>query len=115
MDSLQEFLYYKMPDDIRSAFTKEVLEDFKKNLDEVFKVEDKRTLYDFYAYIESTCGFVEALKKTCKTHKLHLVEKHYDSLEWYHSDLFDGELTDLLVQEGIIEEGEPYEDDEDSL
>lgn len=48
--------------------------------------------------VESTMGWGEALKCTClKTDNEDLWE-YYRQLEYYDSDLFDGELTDLCFQ-----------------
>lgn len=48
--------------------------------------------------VESTLGWGRALKCTCLRTANEDLWKYYNQLDWYDSDLFDGELTDLCFQ-----------------
>lgn len=42
-------------------------------------------------------GYVKALQRTCAKRNTPQVMDFWDSLEWYESDEFDGELTDRIA------------------
>lgn len=48
--------------------------------------------------VESTMGWGEALKRTCLRTANEDLWEHFRQLDWYDSDLFDGELTELCFQ-----------------
>ena len=47
-------------------------------------------------YISSTTGWNAALKMACHKLDMDWLYKYYDNLEWWESDLFDGEFEDLI-------------------
>ena len=52
--------------------------------------------------IESTNLWNTAFAKTCINTKNYEVLNYYDLLDWYESDEFDGEITDMMKQEHLI-------------
>lgn len=120
---------YQMPEEIKNQFRKEFMSDFHKKVIQTFKQNDIRqgrvpseyekfTYYDWWLYMEGTGGWYKSLKDTCDKHNLQNVIAYYDQLPWYDSDLFDSELGDLLVEYGLVEEGEPdsgFGDDENEV
>lgn len=111
---------YKLPKRKKNLMTKEFLQTFKQELDNVFNKEDdyqpleKRNYWNTYQYMEGTGGFYKALKTACAKHNLtKAIYEYVCKMPWYDSDTFDSELTLLMVERGIIEEGsveEIYDD-----
>lgn len=103
---------YKLPKRKKNLMTKEFLQTFKQELDNVFNKEndyqplENRNYWNTYQYMESTCGFYDALKSACMKHNLtKAIYEYACKMPYYDSDLFDSELTLLMVERGIIEEG----------
>lgn len=70
------------------------------------------TYYSFYCYTTGTGIFYTALKNTCERHNLiNAIYEYVCNLEWFDSDIFEGDLVYLMVERGVIEEGEPTESD----
>lgn len=91
---------------------------FAKHLDEVFP--DGWIYEDIYegtreiiTSIDSTYGWVKALKQTCEELELLDCWECWDKLEWFDSDKLDGDIGDLLVAIVYDENGNriyyPYE------
>ena len=104
-------VYKKLPNRKKKLLTNEFLTTFKDELIKVFSKEyedlTKETYWSFYAYIEECCGFDEALKIACEKHNLTKAIYEYGRrMQWYEYDVFSGDLTKLMVEKGIIEEGE---------
>jgi AAA15 family ATPase/GTPase len=107
---------YKIPNRKKKLLTKEFLQTFKNELDKVFHEDDneadlsKRNYINAYQHIESTSGFEKALQIACEKHNLtKAIYDYQNKLQWYDSDLFDGELMDIMLEKSIIEEGSPSE------
>lgn len=49
-------------------------------------------------YVESTCGWGEALRQTCKKLNMAWLFEYYDALAWYDSDAFDDELGEEVLR-----------------
>lgn len=103
-------VYKKLPNRKKKLLTNEFLITFKDELIKVFSKEyedlTKETYWSFYAYIEECCGFDEALKIACKKHNLTKAIYEYGGrMQWYEYDVFTGDLTRLMLEKGIIEEG----------
>ena len=45
-----------------------------------------------------TSGWAEALKQTCKKLSMMWLWEYYCGLEWFDSDLFDGEISDYVIE-----------------
>ena len=98
---------YRMPEGIKREFTKGMMSCFLEELIDIFdRIPNTPTYYDDIVYIESTAGWYEAFKKMCISYGLEDILSYYDHLEWYDSDMFDGEISDLLLEYRLIEEGE---------
>lgn len=105
---------YKLPNRKLRLITKEFLQTFKIELDNIFSGEsslihipfDKRTYWNYYQNLDSSSGFYKALKITCQKHNLtKAIYEYFRNKAWYISDSLDCELTELMYKLGVIEEG----------
>lgn len=91
---------YKIPENIKSLIDIEFLNLFNKNICEVFGYD---SLDDYVANVQGgTGGWYTALKNTCFELKKLEILGYWEKLEWYDSDYFDGELADMMLENGII-------------
>lgn len=109
--------YKKLPNRKKAILTNEFLITFKRELINIFAKNDIRqdrepldyengTYWSFYQAVESTCGFYEALENACKKHNItKAIYEYSKNMNWYESDTFDSNLTELMVKRGIIKEG----------
>lgn len=97
---------YKIPNEIKNEFAKDNMAYFLKELESVFNYGHPLTYWEDTVYMESTGGWYEAFKKMCINYGLEDILAYYNNLEWYDSDRFDADLSDLLVEYGLIEEGD---------
>lgn len=108
---------YRLPNKKKWLLTDAFLTTFKEELDKIFefKIEDKNpTYWNHYCWLDGTCGFYEALKITSEKHNVKKAIYEYACrLPWYHSDIFNGELTRMMCKRGIIEEGSVDEINDD--
>lgn len=94
---------YTIPEHIRNLVTDDFLKEFRNQL---FRIHDYYSL-DLYAdrgipMNTSTIGWFAAFGKACLvTHKEEILD-YWRTLPWYDSDIFDGELADMLVERKII-------------
>jgi len=97
----------KFPEYIQQRITMEFLTSFKNELEIVFedKRPDKPTYWNYYQFLDTTCGFYSALEKACEIHDFMDLYEYLHGLEWYDSDKLDSSLTEMLYKYGIIEEG----------
>lgn len=93
---------YKIPQEIKAEFTKDFMTYFLARLAIVFDLEEPMLCVEYLLNLESTVGWGKSFKYACQKYNLEYVWVYYDKLEWYDSDLFDGELGDLLVDYGLI-------------
>lgn len=112
---------YKIPKRKKNLMTNEFLQTFKNELDNIcnkisgFDTLKTRNYWNTYQYLESSCGFYEALNLACKKHNLtKAIYKYASKMPYYDSDIFDSEMTLLMVERGIIDEGNIDEFDEES-
>lgn len=96
---------YRIPKEIKSEFTKATTLYFLEELVDIFDMPNTPTYYDDIVYVEGTAGWYEAFKKMCINYGLEDILSYYDHLEWYDSDYFDSDFSDLLLEYGLIEEG----------
>jgi len=119
-------IYKGLPNRKKAILTNEFLQTFKDELISIFTEDDvkqgrepldyaNKTYYGFYDGIEVSSGFYKALKIACEKHNLtKAIYKYENNMAWYDSDMFDSDLTELMVERGIIEKGnysELYGDD----
>lgn len=95
---------YKIPEKIKSKIPQHFYIAFAGELCSVFGhmifKKDESDLYSLF-YVSSTAGWNEDLKMTCQKLNMCWLLDYYNSLEWYESDLFDGEMEDKIVSEFI--------------
>lgn len=96
---------YKMPEKIKGMLTKEMLSDFINEFIDVFKLDRKPTYYDDIVYAEGTTGWQVAFNYMCTKHGLIDVHEYCNNLKWYDYDIFCGELSNLMLDYNLIEEG----------
>ena len=93
---------YSIPENIKNLITPEFCKLFMKELHMIwgFSLEDFD--YDSVGYCEGTAGWYESFTSTCRKLKQDELYKYYLSLPWYDSDIFDYELTQILVSEKLL-------------
>jgi hypothetical protein len=117
---LNSLFNYKIPNRKKWLLTDAFLTTFKEELDRVFEVYEKLktynkegnpTYWNTYNYLESTYGFYKALKIASEKHNVKkAIYEYANQMPWYHSDVFDGQLTVMMYRKNIIEEGSIDED-----
>ena len=50
-------------------------------------------------FLGSTAGYVAALRMTCRKLDMCWLADYWDSLPWFQSDIFDGEICDRVMKE----------------
>lgn len=98
-----EIVQYDIPEEYKTLLTKEILEQFARNLLAVFpQCDDAYTLF----FLESTKGWVDAFSRAVNVHasnnKYRELLDYYFELEWYDFDMFNDELLDLMIEFGIL-------------
>jgi len=94
---------YTIPQDIKNLITDDFLKEFRNQLFRIHKY------YSLGIFAEdgipmntSTSGWFAAFGKACLlTHKEVLLD-YWRTLPWYDSDIFDGELAEMLIERGFI-------------
>lgn len=105
--------YKKLPNRKKAILTNDFLITFRDELIDVFTKNGdnrdltKETYWSFYSYIEESYGVDKALEIACKKHNLTKAIYEYGrNMVWYEYDEFAKDLIKLMVDRGIIEEGE---------
>lgn len=102
---------YKIPEEILSKIPQHFWPAFAGELVSTFGlfIFEKEEDSDFYAlnYVSSTNGWNAALRMTCKKLKMKWLFDYYDKLEWWQSDMFDGEFEDLLIKKFVEADDNP--------
>lgn len=103
-----EIVQYDIPEKYKTLLTKEILEQFARNLLAVFpQCDDAYTLF----FLESTNGWVDAFSRAINVqatnNKYRELLDYYFELEWYDLDMFNDELLDLMIEFGILPELNP--------
>ncbi|MFB5758993.1 hypothetical protein [Paenibacillus medicaginis] len=105
---------YQMPDGVRGQLTRELLIDLHKNVMKTFNVEKEElaTNIGFYAFVECSHGWDRAFKEACLKHSKQWLYEYSIHLEWYEYDIFSGSVGDLMVELGVIKQGEDLSEEE---
>ena len=103
MSITEDCMEYKIPEHIISLITDDFLKEFRNQL---FRIHENYSLDTFADFgipsNTSTRGWYAAFGKACLlTHKEELFD-YWRSLAWYDSDIFDGELAEMLVEKKLI-------------
>lgn len=62
--------------------------------------KDENSQYGLY-FVSGTFGWNAALRMTCRKLDMKWLFDYYDKLEWWQSDMFDGEFEDLLIKKFV--------------
>jgi len=97
------YVEYAIPHNIKTLITDDFLLELRNQL---FRIHDYYSLELFadegIPMNTSTSGWYAAFGKACLlTNKLELL-KYWKNLEYYDSDIFDGELAEMLVEKKLI-------------
>ena len=84
-EKIPEHFYYALGGELVSVFGKDLL------------CEDEDGIVPL-DYVGGTAGYVETLKTTCRKLGMEWLFVYWSGLEWYDSDLFDGEITDEVIR-----------------
>ena len=94
---------YTMPESIKDLITYDFLKEFRNQLFRIHEHYSLETFADFGIPLNtSTAGWYAALGKACLlTHNEELFN-YWRALAWYDSDIFDGELAEMLINNRLI-------------
>lgn len=94
---------YTIPQDIKNLITDDFLKEFRNQLFRIHEHYSLDTFADFGIPLNtSTSGWFAALGKACLLTNKEAIFDYWRTLPWYDSDVFDGELADMLVERGFI-------------
>lgn len=93
---------YSIPKNIKKLITKEFCIQFVKELHCISGLSLEDFDYDSVGYWEGTGGWMEAFANACRKTKNDELLKYYYTLEWFDSDLFDCELTNILIEHKLL-------------
>ena len=94
---------YEIPKNIRDLITYDFLKEFRNQLFRIHEHYSLETFADFGIPINtSTGGWYAAFGKACLLTNKEKVFNYWRSLPWYDSDIFDGELAEMLVENKLI-------------
>lgn len=99
--SIVENTHY-IPEWIRMVLTDDVLEVFATEFKREFSKFNGCDWREAICCLDGTQGWGSALERTLIKCGLDSVWKYYDELEWYESDLFDGDLVDILLKKNML-------------
>ena len=91
--SILEEIKREIPDAFYVAFAGELFSVFGSVASE--KDEDGFYGIDF---LSGTTGWAAALRAACQKMRMQWLLDYYDTLEWYDSDMFDGEISDMVIK-----------------
>ena len=98
---IPDYFYYAFFGEFVSVFGPELIIPDTEMYKELMSDEE----YDYVDQINmmmcmqgGTSGWAEALKQTCKKLSMMWLWEYYCGLEWYDSDLFDGEIADCVIE-----------------
>ena len=90
-------LEYHIPEHIKSAIPEDFYLVFLGFLIGSYgKVPVECDIGEYLCYAGGTGGWHKALKRACVVLDLPWLHEYYHGLEWYDSDLFDGEIADEI-------------------
>ena len=87
---------YHIPAYIKSAIPEDFYFVFLGFVFGILGMPDKNELGEYLCYMDGTAGWYKAFTKTCALFDIPWLKEYYDSLEWYDSDWFDGEIADEI-------------------
>ena len=94
---------YTIPEHIKILITDDFLKEFRKQLFRIFKDISLETFAEYgIPYNTPTGGYVAAFGKACLITKNEELFNYWRSLPCYDSDVFDGEITEMLIERKFI-------------
>lgn len=94
---------YTIPENIKNLITYDFLKEFRNQL---FRIHEHYSLDTFAdcGILEntSTYGWYAAFGKACLLVNKEELLDYWRTLPWYDSDIFDGEIADMLVEKKLI-------------
>lgn len=94
---------YHMPENTKKLVTDEFLKEFR---DQLFRIHGYYKLDVFAEYSvpvnTGTGGYSAAFFKACMLTESEELYNYSRTLPWYDADLFDGEITDMLIEKHFI-------------
>ena len=85
---IPEYIKSKIPEDFYFVFLGFILG--------ILGMPVKIEIGEYLCYMGGTAGWYKAFKRSCRLLNLPWLKEYYDDLEWYDSDLFDGEIADEI-------------------
>ena len=95
-------IYYSMQHNIKKQMDYKFCETFMKELHNVWGFSLNDFNWESIGYCEGTGGWYESFAATCRILNKGELLLYYNNLSWYDSDLFDAELSELLVTYKLI-------------
>lgn len=97
------YVLYTMPEPIKKLVTDEFLKEFRNQLFRIHEYYHLGLFADEGIPINtSTSGWFAAFGKACLLTNNEQLLDYWRILPWYDSDIFDGELAEMLVERGFI-------------
>lgn len=94
---------YTIPENIKSLITYDFLKEFRNQLFRINEHYSLETFADFGIPMNtSTSGWYAAFGKACLLTNKKEIFNYWRMLPWYDSDIFDGELAEMLVDNKLI-------------
>lgn len=93
---------YTMPKEFKGMITYDFCKQFLKELHLIFGISLQNFDYDSVSLMEGTSGWNVSFSNVCKQQKKDELYKYYCFLPWYESDIFDSELTQILVENKLL-------------
>jgi len=97
------YIEYTMPKEIKALITDDFLKEFRNQL---FRINEHYGLDTFAEYgiptNPSNSGWFAALGKACLLTNKEELFNYWRTLPWYDSDIFDGELAEMLIERHFI-------------
>jgi len=94
---------YQIPDNIKELITYDFLKELRNQL---FRIHEYWSIDTFaengIPMNTSTGGWHASLGKACITTNSKGLYNYQKNLEWYDSDIFDGELAEMLIENHLI-------------
>ena len=96
------YLEYNIPEDIKKLITKEFLIEFRKQLFIINKYSLRDFVDEGVCINTSTSGWYTSFYNACVNTNLNKLVEYQKTLDWYDSDIFDSEITNMLADNNLI-------------
>ena len=94
---------YQIPDNIKKLITYDFLKEFRAQLFRINKGYSLDTFAEYGIPVNTSAGgWTAAFFNACSNTNNFKLFDYWNKLEWYDSDIFDGELADMLIEKHLI-------------